>query len=457
MQDREIKKLVENQRSFYLSEATRSYDFRIHSLEKLKAAILKHEKNICEALALDLGKTEFEAYMTEIGMVLDDLGHAIKHLKKWMKIKKVRTPLAQFKSKSFVYPEPYGVTLIMAPWNYPFMLCIEPLTASLAAGNTAVLKPASYSANVSKAIANMIKDTFDEKYVCVVEGGREENAALLEQKYDYIFFTGSPTFGRVVMQKASVNLTPVSLELGGKSPVIVDKSANLKLAAKRVAFGKYLNAGQTCVAPDYVLVDKSVKEEFAKLVVHFIKEFFPNGDYSKMPKIINNKRYTRLLELINKDKLYFGGKSDEKSRWIEPTVLLNVEKTDLIMQEEIFGPIMPILEYEKLDEAINFIVSGNKPLALYLFTQDKEVENKVLQSCSYGGGCINDTIIHLATNYMPFGGVGESGMGSYHGKQSFDTFTHYKSIVKKATWIDLDIRYQPYTDKKLKLLKMFLK
>ncbi|MDD3162890.1 MAG: aldehyde dehydrogenase [Sphaerochaetaceae bacterium] len=452
-----IADLVEAQREFFFTEKTRSYDFRLNALVSLKQAIISHEDQINEALKKDLNKSPFESYMTEIGMALDDLGFAIKHLKKWMKPERVATPISQFAGKSFIYPEPFGVALIMAPWNYPVQLCIEPLCGAIAGGNTAVVKPSAYVPNVSQVLADLIADTFPPEYITAVQGGRAQNTELLEQKFDYIFFTGSPAVGHLVMEKASKNLTPVSLELGGKSPVIIEKTADLKMAARRLAFGKYLNAGQTCVAPDYVMIDKSVKQKFIPLFIDAIKQFFPDGDYSDMPVIVNDKHFARISALIAGEKLLFGGKTDSSKRFIEPTVLDDITFESPVMQEEIFGPVMPFIEYTDLDKALYEISRRPKPLALYLFTSDKEVERKVLQTCSFGGGCINDTIIHLCSEHMGFGGVGNSGMGSYHGKRSFDTFTHFKSIMDKACWIDLPMRYHPYTEKNSKFLRMFLK
>lgn len=453
----DIQELVAKQREYFLSGKTLPVERRLEFLKTLKAAILENEGDIIAALKADLNKTEFEGYMTEIGMVLDDLGFAIKHLKSWAKCKTVKTPMAQFSAKSFVYPEPYGVALIMSPWNYPFQLTIEPLVGAIAAGNCAVVKPSAYAANTSRVIGELLAKVFPPEYVAVVQGGRAENTALLQQKFDYIFFTGSVSVGKFVMESASKNLTPVSLELGGKSPVIVDKTANLKLSAKRLAFGKYLNAGQTCVAPDYLLIDASVRDEFLEEFKSAVSEFYPNGDFSAMPTIINDKHYERIMGLIQPEKVIMGGNGNPSRRFIEPTLMKDVSWDDPVMQEEIFGPIMPVLTFTDLDQALANVIARPKPLACYLFTNDKATEKRVLSKISFGGGCINDTIIHLATPHMGFGGVGDSGMGSYHGKLSFDTFTHYKSIVKKHNFIDLPMRYQPYTDKNFKLLKMFLK
>ncbi len=452
-----IKEIVSRQRKYFYTEETRSVAYRRTALKKLQAAIMRDENKILEALKKDLNKTDFEGYMTEVGMVLDELRYAIRHIKKWSRNKHVPTPLSQFHAKSFIVPEPYGVALILSPWNYPFQLCIEPLVGAIAAGNCAVVKPSNYAPNVSHVIAELIASCFGSEYIAVVEGGREQNTELLKEKFDYIFFTGSPEVGKLVMEAASKNLTPVSLELGGKSPCIVDQTADLKCAAKRVAFGKFLNAGQTCVAPDYLMVHRSVKDKFIDLVKAAVMEFFPNGGYADMPVIINDKHFNRLLGLIRGEKILLGGGSDPRRRFIEPTLLDDITFDSPVMQEEIFGPILPVMTFDRIDQVISSINTGPRPLALYLFTGDKAIENRVLKSISFGGGCINDTIIHVATSHMGFGGVGNSGMGKYHGKYSFDTFSHYKGIVKKYTWIDLPMRYHPYTKKNFKLVRFFLK
>jgi len=452
-----IQEIVSRQREYFNTNDTKPASFRVAALKRLQNAIIKSEKEIFEALKKDLNKSDFESYMTEVGMVLDELRYAIRHTKGWAKPKTVPTPLAQFHAKSFTVPEPFGVVLIMSPWNYPFQLCIEPLVGAIAAGNCAIIKPSAYTPNTSSVIARMISSCFQDKYITVIEGGREQNTELLKQKFDYIFFTGSVAVGRLVMESASRNLTPVSLELGGKSPCIVDQTADLSCAARRLAFGKYLNAGQTCVAPDYLLIHRSVKDEFVKNLKTAVNDFFPNENYSDMPVIVNDKHFARLLGLLKGEKILLGGKNNPGKRFIEPTVLDEITFDSPVMQEEIFGPILPVIVYDSIDEAINKINGRPKPLALYLFTSDKATENLVLEKVSFGGGCINDTIIHLASHHMGFGGVGNSGMGSYHGKLSFDTFTHYKSIVRKSTWIDLPMRYLPYSKRNFKLLRFFLK
>lgn len=459
MTETQIHEIVTAQREYFYTGATLDIDFRINALKKLKAYVQSHESEIAKAIALDLGKSSFESYMCETGMVLSELTHMLKHTRSYAKEKRVLTPLAQFHSRSYKKPSPYGVTLIMSPWNYPFMLTIEPLVDAIAAGNTAVLKPSAYSPHTSELIKKMVADCFDPQFVTVVTGGRAENTCLLGEHFDYIFFTGSQAVGKEVMRQASANLTPVTLELGGKSPCIVEKSANLKLAAKRIVFGKFLNCGQTCVAPDYILCDNAIRDQLIDAIKSEIRRQFgkhplENPSYGK---IINRKHFQRLQGLIDSSKVIIGGQSDAKILRIAPTVMKNVTWDDAIMGEEIFGPILPILTYESLDEAIQTVESHPHPLALYFFSEDKAAQKKVLDRCHFGGGCINDTIIHLATSAMPFGGVGESGMGGYHGQAGFDEFTHYRSIVDKKTWMDLPVRYQRYNKFKRKMLRMFLK
>lgn len=453
-----IDELVRGQRRFFEKGHTKSLAFRMQALERLEKIVKRNEGEIRHALYQDLHKSSFESYMTEMGMVFSELDFVKRHLKGWMRKKTVPTPLAQFPSRSFVTYEPYGVVLVMAPWNYPFMLCMDPLIGAVAAGNCCILKPSGYAKHVSAVIVKMIREAFPPEFVAVVEGGRAENQELLEQRFDYIFFTGGVTVGRLVMEKAARYLTPVTLELGGKSPCIVDNTANLKMAAKRLVFGKYLNSGQTCVAPDYLLVQEDVKEKFLVYVKHFIRQMFgkeplKNPDY---PRMINEKHYHRVMGLLKDEKAETGGYGDEKRLQIAPTVLTGITEGSPVMQEEIFGPVLPVLTFGEIEEAIKFIKEREKPLALYLFTRDARTEKRVLRNLSFGGGCINDTIIHLATPHMGFGGVGGSGMGSYHGKESFDTFSHKKSVVKKSDIIDLPIRYQPYTEGKEWLLRRFL-
>lgn len=452
-----IGSIVTQQRAYFESGATRSLAFRLEALRKLQRALKENESLINEALKSDLNKSPFETYMTEIGMVLDEIRFHLAHLRRWGKTKKVKTPLAQFHAKSYVVPEPYGVALIMSPWNYPLQLCLEPLVGAISGGNCVVVKPSAYAPATSSAIAKILGSIYPPEYIAVVEGGREQNNALLEEVFDYIFFTGSVEVGKTVMAAASRNLTPVTLELGGKSPVIVDETADIKLAAKRIAFGKILNAGQTCVEPDYLLIHHKVKDAFLVSYEKAIKDFFPDGDLSEMPVIINEKHFDRVTGLMRKERAVIGGNYDKCRRFVEPTVLTGITPESPVMQEEIFGPILPLIPFSELEECVRFIRSRPRPLALYLFTTSKTAEEKILNSCSFGGGCINDTIIHLANPHMGFGGVGSSGMGSYHGKLSFDTFTHYRSIVKKSNWIDMPVRYHPYSEQKFRMLRSLLK
>ncbi len=455
----DIQELVNRQRAYFASGATLPVDARIQALKKLYRTVKSYESDINEALKKDLGKSSMESYMCETGMILSELSHMIRHCRRYAACQWRPTPLAQFHADSFVSKQPYGCVLIMSPWNYPLMLTLEPLADALAAGNTAILKPSAYSPASSALIAEIISRCFPPEYVAVVTGGREQNQALLDCRFDKIFFTGGKTVGREVMRRAAVHLTPVTLELGGKSPCIVDETANLKLAAKRIVFGKYLNCGQTCVAPDYVLVQESVRDAFLDAVKVQIRRQYgsyplDNPDYGK---IINEKHFRRLLGLIDRGKVAAGGQYREDTLQIAPTVLTGVTWDDAVMSEEIFGPIMPVLTFQNLNEAIRTVNSQPSPLALYIFTKQRANAQRVLSRCSFGGGCINDTIIHLATSYMAFGGVGESGMGSYHGRKGFDTFTHEKSIVDKKTWMDLPIRYQRYSRWKEALLKVFLR
>ena len=456
----EISNLVEKQRKYFAAGATKNMDTRIWVLKKLHRAIRSHQSELAQAMRTDLGKSASESYMCEIGLTLSELSFQIRHLKKWARPKRHMTDLANFHGRSFSLREPYGCVLVMSPWNYPFLLCMEPLIGAIAAGNCCILKPSAYSPATSAAIKALIQEVFPEEYAAVIEGGRAENSALLEERFDYIFFTGGVTVGKLVMEKAAVHLTPVTLELGGKSPCIVDKTSDLKLAAARIAFGKYLNCGQTCVAPDYLLIHRSVKEAFLDHLSRMITEMYgshplDNPDYGK---IINQKHFQRLVNLMTPEKVIYGGATDPASLRIEPAIMDHVTREDAVMQEEIFGPILPVIAFDDIEEAFRFVLEGEKPLAAYLFTGDKKTEKHFLDRISFGGGCINDTIIHLATHHMGFGGVGHSGMGSYHGKRSFDTFSHHRAIVDKATWLDLPMRYQPYHKKvNAWLIRMFLR
>ncbi len=458
MDEQHISALVGRQRACFLSGATLDVEGRIAALNRLRAAIVAHEQEINAALKADLGKSASESYMCEVGMTLSEVSYMITHTRRFAREKTRWTPLAQFCSRSYVKPSPYGVVLVMSPWNYPFMLSLEPLIDAVAAGNTVILKPSAYSPHVSEVLQTLLQECFTEEFVAVITGGRAENQSLLRQKFDYIFFTGSQAVGREVMRSASEHLTPVTLELGGKSPCIVDRTANLTLAARRIVFGKYLNCGQTCVAPDYVLVEERVHDRLLEaireeIVRQFGEQPLLNADYGR---IINEKHFQRLCGLVDPQKLVHGGMTDPPACRIEPTVLDRVTWDDPVMQQEIFGPILPILTVSDVTEAIQVVNSHPKPLALYLFTSDRPLVKYLTSACSFGGGCVNDTIIHLATPRMGFGGVGESGMGAYHGKTGFDTFTHHKSIVDKKTWIDLPMRYQPYRPIYDRLVRMFL-
>lgn len=460
MTNNEIRSLLEKQRKYYKTGVTIPVDFRIAQLKKLYAAAKKYENEINDALKEDLGKSSFESFMCESGLVLSEISYMIRHTGRLAKKKTVHTPLAQFASHSYTQAVPYGNTLIMSPWNYPFLLSLDPLADAIAAGNTAIVKPSAYAPATGRIIEKIIGECFDPSYVAVVTGGRAENSALLEQKFDFVFFTGSQAVGREVLRHTAEHLTPAVLELGGKSPCIVDESANISLAAKRIVFGKYLNCGQTCVAPDYVLCDRRVKDRFLAEVVKQIRIQYgehplQNENYGK---IINEKHFARLCSLIDYDKVIVGGETNEKTNQIAPTVMDCVTESDAVMGEEIFGPILPVLTFERFDDVVDALKDKDKPLALYLFSGDKKRIRRVTTELSYGGGCINDVIIHLATSEMGFGGVGESGMGSYHGKHGFAAFSHEKSVVDKKTWLDLPIRYQPYGKKIYeKLLHVFLR
>ena len=455
-----IEEILEQQRAYFHSGATLPVSFRIENLKKLYAAVQKYEREISEALTEDLGKSDFEGFMCETGLVLSELHYMIRHTRKFARERRVHTPLAQFASRSYQKPTPYGNTLIMSPWNYPFLLTMDPLADAIAAGNTAIVKPSAYSPATSAVIKKLISECFDPQYVAVVTGGREENAALLEQKFDFVFFTGSQSVGKEVLRHTAETLTPAVLELGGKSPCIVDSTAKIQLAAKRIIFGKFLNCGQTCVAPDYILCQRSVKDQLVEEISRQIKaqygeEPLSNPNYGK---IINEKHFTRICGLIDRDKIVHGGKVNKETLQIEPTVMDGVTWDDAVMQQEIFGPVLPVLTFDTFEEVYALLAKRPKPLALYLFSEDNGRMKEVSSRCSYGGGCMNDTIIHLATSEMGFGGVGESGMGAYHGKEGFDVFSHTKSIVEKKTWLDLPMRYQPYNGGLYnKLLHLFLK
>ena len=453
-----MQNILNKQRDFFRSGATLPVKNRLEVLKKLKEIIQNRENDILEALHIDLGKSSTEAYMCEVGLAVSEITYFIKNLKKFAKDKTVFTPLTNFHSRSYIKSVPYGNVLIISPWNYPFLLSIEPLVDAIAAGNTVILKPSAYSPATSKIVKEIVEEAFSQKYVAVVTGGRDENRHLLSMKFDYIFFTGSQNVGKEVLRAASENLTPVSLELGGKSPCIIDETADIKLAAKRIAFGKFLNCGQTCVAPDYIYCHESVKDKFIEelkkqIEIQYTDNPLANTNYGK---IINQKHFVRLCNLLEENKIVIGGKVDVDALKIAPTVLDNITWEDKVMQEEIFGPILPIMTFNNVYEVVEIIEDRPHPLALYIFSNNKKTIHNVTQLCRYGGGCVNDVVVHLATPEMPFGGVGASGMGSYHGKFGFDIFSHKKSILDKKTWFDLPIRYQPYSEICDKLLKFFL-
>lgn len=455
-----IEQKFYDSKAFFNTQQTKDISFRKEQLKKLSKAIKSYESDILEALYTDLGKNKVEAYATEIGITLKSIKNARKELKNWTKTKNVDTPLYLFPTKSYIKKEPYGTVLIIAPFNYPFQLVFEPLIGAIAAGNTAIIKPSELTPNVARVIKRLINETFDANYIEVIEGGIEETQTLIHLPFDYVFFTGSENVGKIVYQAASENLVPVTLEMGGKSPVIVDETANIKVASERICFGKFTNAGQTCVAPDYILVHESVKDDLITALSKTLREFYGQNiqqspDYGR---IVNLKHYHRLTSLLNSAQMniVFGGHSDEDERYIEPTLLDHVTNDSAIMQEEIFGPILPILTYQSLDEAIAFIHQRPKPLSLYLFSEDENTTQRVINELSFGGGAINDTLMHLANPKLPFGGVGASGMGRYHGKYSFDTFTHEKSYIFKSTRLESGVHLPPYKGK-FKYIKAFFK
>lgn len=438
-----FKVLVDEQRKYFQSEETRSYSFRKKQLEKLKIMLKNYEGDIYQSLKDDLNKSDYETLTTELGFLYSEIDHTLKNLKEWMKEKKVDTPLTHKGSKSYIIPEPYGVTLTIAPWNYPLQLAIAPVIGALAAGNTAVIKPSEFTPATSSLLAHMINSAFDNKYVAVVTGEKDVSQQLLELKFDYIFFTGSTNVGKIVMKHASEHLTPVTLELGGKSPAIVDKDANIDLAAKRIVWGKFTNAGQTCVAPDFLYVHNKVKQKLVKSMKKHIKSLYGknplnNKDYGR---IVNQDHFNRLEGLLGNGNIIHGGNTISEQLTIEPTLIDNVSWENPIMQEEIFGPLLPVITFNNLEEAISVLKGMEKPLALYYFGENMKAQNRVLNSLSFGGGCINDTLYHLANPNLPFGGVGNSGIGSYHGKDSFETFSHNKSILKQTTKFDNPFRY----------------
>jgi aldehyde dehydrogenase (NAD+) len=452
-----MEKLITSQREFFFSKATLDLNFRIEQLRKLEGILKKNETELDSAIYADFGKSSFENYETELGLIYHDIDTACRNLKRWAKVKKVYTNIANLPGRSYIIPEPLGVSLVIGAWNYPYQLSLCPAISAIAAGNTVVLKPSELSAETSRIISKLINENFDSNFFKVVEGGIEETTNLLAQKFDKIFFTGSTTVGKIVYRAAAKNLTPVTLELGGKSPAIIDETCNLKISVKRLVWAKFINSGQTCIAPDYVFVHASIKEQFLKQVSIEIKKSKYAVENSNYVQIINKRNMERLINFIDKDKVYLGGDFDMENKHISPTVMVDVDFDDAVMQEEIFGPIMPVLEYENIEDVILKIKEKPKPLACYVFTNSKKNKWKILNEISFGGGAVNDAVMHISNSRLPFGGVGDSGTGSYHGEFGFKTFSHFKSVLEKPTWIESNLKYYPLTDLKLKLIKFVLK
>lgn len=454
-----IQRLIAGQRRFFASGKTMPVEFRIQQLGKLKAAVKELEPEILAALEKDLGKSEFEAFTSEVGFVLDEISHTLRHIRDWARSRRVPTPLLHAPSESRVQPAPKGVVLIIGPWNYPFMLLISPLIGAIAAGNCAVLKPSELAPATRAVTSKLVEKTFSPEFCAVVEGAVPETSALLRERFDHIFFTGSTAVGRIVMRAAAEQLTSVTLELGGKSPCIVDADIDVAVAARRIVWGKFYNAGQTCVAPDYLLVQRGVKQDLLAAMQGAITEFY-GDDPQKSPdfaRIINERHYERLMGLLGEGpgQVVAGGKGDRASRYIAPTIVDGVTLKSKLMEDEIFGPILPVLAYDTLDEALAVARERPHPLACYVFTRNPKVERRVLDEVAFGGGCVNNALIHLANPNLPFGGVGTSGMGAYHGQDSFDTFSHRKAIVKTPFRMDLKLKYPPYRASALKMIRSF--
>lgn len=450
-----METIAQSQKTLFLSGKTLSYEFRIRQLQKLKQLIINYQDEILEALFKDLHKSRFEAYSTEVGYVLKSLTHTIKGLKKWMKPKKVKTPYYLSGTSSYITYDALGTILIIGPYNYPFQLIIEPLIGAIAAGNTVMIKPSEFATYTEKILVKLVNNHFDKDYLYVTEGDYTVTSKLLDLKFDHIFFTGSSRVGQIVYEKASKHLTPVTLELGGKSPTIVDETANLKIAAERILFGKFLNAGQTCIAPDYIYVHDTIHDEFINILNQVINTRYSDMNY--FGRIINERHYKRLIGLIDETKMIQKPTVEAETKLISPTVLIDVTWDDKVMQEEIFGPILPVLKYANLKDLVSLLKTKDKPLALYLFSNDKKNQTYVFENLTFGGGAINDTIMHVSNPYLPFGGIGMSGIGAYHGFYSFKLFSHTKGYVKKATWFDLPIIYPPYTKFKEKLIRKIFK
>ena len=448
--------ILEGQKTFFNTQKTKSLSFRRIHLEKLREVVVQNEKLLYDAIYKDFGKSKFETYVVELSFILKDIDYYLKNLKSLAKPKRVSTNLANQLGSSKIYAEPLGNTLVIGAWNYPYQLSLSPLVAAMAAGNTCILKPSEIAENTMKAMAKITNENFPKDYLFVAEGGVEETTEILKLKFDKIFFTGSPKVGKIIYEAAAKHLTPVTLELGGKSPVVVTSSANFEVAAKRIVWGKFLNAGQTCVAPDYVLVDEKVKDSFLDSLKMYIQKFKYEAGAEQYTQIINDRNFERLLKLIDQEKVFYGGNSDASKRFIEPTIMQNVTWEDAVMQEEIFGPILPVLTFKNFNEALIQINRHEKPLSAYLFTGKSEEKKNFISKISFGGGCINDVAMHLSNEALPFGGVGNSGIGNYHGKFGFEAFSHQKGILDRATWGEPDLKYPPYSEKKLKWLKKLL-
>ncbi len=452
-----MKELVAQQRQFFNSHTTKDISFRIKQLTSLEDVLNDNIELLDRAIYNDFKKSSFENYMTEIGIVLYDIKQAKKKLTRWSSKQRVKTNLGNFPAKSYIIPEPLGVTLIISSWNYPYQLSLAPIVAAIAAGNTIILKPSEISSQTSSVMASILNEAFDPNFLKVIQGGVQETTELLKQKFDKIFFTGSTTVGKIIYKAAAEHLTPVTLELGGKSPVIITKDANIKMAAKRIVWGKFLNAGQTCIAPDYLYVDAQISESLLKALTKEIEKARYSFENSNYVQIINERNFDRLVALLDASKIYYGGQTDKAQRYIAPTLLHTISFDDKIMQEEIFGPILPVLTFTDLNEAVKNVQLLPKPLSCYVFTSSDQVKNKIIKEISFGGGAINDAIMHISNPNLPFGGVGSSGFGSYHGQAGFNCFSNFKSILDKPTWYESSLKYAPYTQRKLAIIKKLLK
>jgi len=457
MENKDIKNVFEEQQAFFKLNSTKNISFRKENLKKIRQILIDNEKDLYAAIDLDFGKSEFETFATEVGLIHKEINHFISKLDQWSRKKHIGTNLANFPAKSYIIPEPLGTVLVIGAWNYPFQLSLIPMISAMAAGNTVILKPSEISNNTSAVMAKIINSNFDSKFIHVIEGGVAQTTTLINLPFDKIFFTGSTKVGKIVYEAAAKNLTPVTLELGGKSPAIILPDANIKKTVQRLVWAKFLNAGQTCTAPDYVFVHQSIKEEFLEEIKREIQLRYTDLESDNYVRIINDNNFNRLDNLFDKNDVYFGGEMYPDKRIIAPTILSDIPLEHKVMQEEIFGPILPVFAYSDIMEAVDYVKSKDKPLALYAYTKSRKASNKILNEISFGGGCVNDSIMHQTNPDLPFGGVGKSGMGSYHGKVGFDAFTHYKSILHKPFWLELPIKYAPYSNFKMKLIKLLMR